>query len=257
MKEVVAYYEHNISGIYGFSQMKSGWKEVVERIISGTQLKSNSQDIIETVVSWLQEEKDLALILSRGLGLFVKSGETKFKSNYQARIEHDMKTLLKEKSFTSKLVIADAVSNLKITACLDKRSIEMTVYLNAPEDKKNRGKLSWIKRQLDYSQKRNEEEFNKIKDDIRIGIFVKYYHAPIKIKIDSIDDIDDELKNKEIKHFEISYLKDLGKKFSSRRKFVEIIEEMLIDYYSGIVQNLKKWNKPAPKISEKRIIESE
>ncbi|MCK5050222.1 MAG: hypothetical protein KAS53_00685 [Candidatus Cloacimonetes bacterium] len=255
MKEVVEYFGNPISGICGFSQMKPGWKEVVERIISGTQLKSNDPDIIETVESWLQEEKDLVLQLSQALGLFVKSGETKFKNNYQARLDHDMKMLLKEKCLSSKLVIADAVSNLNVTAYLDKRSIEMSVYLNAPENKMNRGKLSWIKRQLDYSQKRNEEEFNKIKDDIRIGIFVKYYNAPIKIKIESIDDIVDELKNKEIKHFEIYYLKDLGKKFSSRRKFVEIIEDMLIDYYSIIVQNLKKWNKPSPKIIENRIVE--
>jgi len=257
MKEVVAYYEHNISGIYGFSQMKPGWKVVVERIISGTQLKSNCQDIIETVESWLQEEKDLALILSRGLGLFVKSGETKFKNNYQARIEHDKKILMKDKCLSSKLVISNAVSNVNVIAYLDKRSIEMSVYLNAPEDKMNRGKIGWIKRQLEYAQKCNENEFNKIKDDIRVGIFVKYANALIKIKIEKLDDVCDELTSKEIKYFEIYYIKDLGKKFSSRRKFVEIIEEMLIDYYSGIVQNLKKWNKPAPKISEKSIIDVE
>ena len=131
----------------------------------------------------------------------------------------------------------------------------MLVYLNAPDNKMNRGKIGWIKRQLEYSQKCNEKEFNKIRNDIRIGIFIKYYNAPIKLKIEELDDVCSELGSKEIKYFEIYYLKDLGKKFSSRRKFVEIIEEMLIDYYSGVVQNLKKWNKPAPKITEKRILE--
>lgn len=257
MKEVVAYYEHNISGIYGFSQMKPGWKVIVERIISETQLKSHCPDMKETVESWLQEEKDLALILSRALGLFVKSGETKFRNNYQARIEHDKKILLNNKCLTSKLVVSNAVSNLNVIAYLDKRSIEMSVYLNAPEDKMNRGKIGWIKRQLEYAQKCNEKEFNIIKDDIRVGIFVKFANAPIRIKIEKFDEICDELPSKEIKYFEIYYIKDLGKKFSSRRKFVEIIEEMLINYYSGIVQNLKKWNKPAPKISENRIIESD
>ena len=254
MKEVVAYYEHKISGVYGFSQMKPGWKVVVEKIISGTHLNSNDQNVIETVESWLQEEKDLALILSRSLGLFVKSGETKFKSNYQARIDYEKKMLLKEKSLSSRLVIADAVSNLNVTAYLDKRSIEMSVNLKAPENKMNKGKIGWLKRQIEYSQKRNEAEFNKIKGDLRIGIFVKYYNAPIKIIIEKLDDICDELKTKEIKHFEIYYIKDLGKKFSSRRIFVEIIEDMLINYYSVIVQNLKRWNKPSPKIIETKIV---
>ena len=39
MKEAIAYYENKISGVCGFSQMIPGWKEIVERIISGTQLK--------------------------------------------------------------------------------------------------------------------------------------------------------------------------------------------------------------------------
>ena len=211
----------------------------------------------ETVESWLQEEKDLALILSRNLGIFVKSGETKFKNNYQARIDYEKKSLLKEKFLSSKLIIADAVSNLSVTAYLDKRSIEMSVSLNAPENKLNKGKIGWIKKQLEYSQKRNENKYNSIIEDIRIAIFVKYSNVPIKVKIEKLDDVFDELRKKEIKHFEICYIKDIGKKFSSRKKFVEIIEKMLIEYYSGIVQNLKKWNKPAPKITEKKIIESE
>ena len=130
----------------------------------------------------------------------------------------------------------------------------MSVYLNAPENKFNKGKIGWLKKQLEYSQKRNENDYNKIIEDIRIAIFVKYSNAPIKVKIERLDDVFNELRNKEIKHFEICYVKDIGKKFSSRKKFVEIIEQMLIDYYTAIVQNLKKWNKPAPKITENELL---
>jgi len=256
MKEIVAYYENKVSGIYGFAQMKSGWKEIVENIISGKQLKLNDPNINEAVESWLQEEKDMALILSRNLGLFVKSGDTKFKNNFQARIDHDKKMLIKKKSFTSKLIIADAVSNLNVTAYLDKRSIEMSVNLHAPESKQNRGKIGWLRKQLEYSRKRNEEDYNKLKDNIHIAILIKYSNNPIKIKIAELEDIGDDLKGKEIKDFVICYNIDIGKKFSSRRKFVEIIEQMLIDYYKGLVQNLKKWNKPAPKITEQKLVGS-
>ena len=33
--------------------------------------------------------------------------------------------------------------------------------------------------------------------------------------------------------------------------FVKIIEEMLIGYYQSIVQHIKKWEKPVPKIANK------
>ena len=53
---------------------------------------------------------------------------------------------------------------------------------------------------------------------------------------------------KEIKEFNILQVTDLGRKFSSRRGFVETIEAMLLGFYQGVVQHLKKWEKPAPKM---------
>ena len=57
-----------------------------------------------------------------------------------------------------------------------------------------------------------------------------------------------KLNGKEIKSFSIVYINYLGKKFESRVKFVSIIEQMLVEYYEGVVQYLKNWEKPAPKI---------
>ena len=56
------------------------------------------------------------------------------------------------------------------------------------------------------------------------------------------------LKNKEIREFRILLIKDFGRKFASPKKFVEMIEHMLIDFYSGIVQHLYKWEPSAPKM---------
>ncbi len=46
--------------------------------------------------------------------------------------------------------------------------------------------------------------------------------------------------------------KILENNFSSRKNFVNIIEEMLLDFYSGIVQHLSKYEQPAPKIIENK-----
>ena len=37
---------------------------------------------------------------------------------------------------------------------------------------------------------------------------------------------------------------------------MKIIEEMLIDFYTGVVQNLSKYEAPAPKINEKRELKN-
>ena len=60
MQEVVHYFESPKSGVLGFNRMKPGWKEVIEKINSGTRLKAIDSDVEQTIQSWQQEEKDMA-----------------------------------------------------------------------------------------------------------------------------------------------------------------------------------------------------
>jgi len=250
MKEVVAYLENNISGVCGFTKMKPGWKDVVDKINSGSRLKQTDLFVIDTVTSWQQEERDMALILSRKLGLFVKTGSAKYKHDLQLRIDNDVKTLITNKLLMSTLKVSGAVSDILIKALFDKRTIEMSVRLNVPIDKTVRGQIGWLKRQVDKCLKKNEEKFNELSHDIMIDIYIKHAKGPIRIHSKNIENIYPDIKNKEIKEFGVVLVKDFGKGFSSSKKFVEIIESMLLDYYKVIVQYLTNWEKPAPKIPE-------
>lgn len=68
------------------------------------------------------------------------------------------------------------------------------------------------------------------------------------MSIDKLEAIFKEIKNREIKEFRILFIKDFGKSFAQCKKFDEIIENMLINYYSGVIQFLSKWEQSAPKI---------
>ena len=250
MKEVINYLEYEKSGIYGFNQMKKGWSSIVEKINSGASLKQNDPDLEDTVISWQQEEKDMALILSKNLGVLVNSGKVKYKGNLKTRLDDDKKKIISNKFLTSTLRVKGAVSDIKIKALFEKRIIEMSVTLKAPQDKTIRGQLGWIKRQIDICNKKNEKTFQKIKNEILIEIIIRNSNKSERISLIDIDNIYAEIKNKEIKEFKILFIKDFGKQFASRIKFVEIIERMIVDFYSGIVQFLSKWEKHAPKMIE-------
>lgn len=251
MKEVVKYFEYDKSGICGFTQMKKGWGEIVEKINLGTRVKLSDSDLDEAVISWEQEEKDLALILSKNLGVFITSGETKYKGDLDSRIIDDKKRLKEEKILSSSLKVKNAVSDIKIDASFEKKTVEMSVILKAPQDKTIRGQLSWIKRQLRKCRKKNTKKFLKVQQEILIDISLKNTSKSERVNIDNLDNIYSEIKDREIKEFKVMMIKDFSRKFSSCKKFVEIIEEMLLDYYSGIVQSLTKWEEPAPKMIEK------
>jgi hypothetical protein len=49
--------------------------------------------------------------------------------------------------------------------------------------------------------------------------------------------------------FKVLMQRDLKKKFSSGKGFVTEIERMLLDFYSLVVQNLKSWTPPQPKLA--------
>ena len=250
MNEIVNYLEDKKSGVSGFHQMKAGWKDVIEKVNSGAILKLHDKDVCDAVISWQQEEKDMALILSQHLGVLVDSGEKKYKGKLSARWSDDKNSLIKEKMLSSTLRIRDAVSDIKISGLFEKRTVEMLVSLKAPHDKSTKGRLSWIRRQFENCRKRNEETFDAIKNKLYIDVRVKNSRNLVRMSISKFDDLYEEVKDREILEFRILYINDFGRNFASPKKFVEQIEKMLIDFYSGIVQHLNKWEPSAPKMAQ-------
>lgn len=253
MKEVVDYFEHEKSGVCGFTQMKAGWKAIVEKNKAGIILKYDDPDVKEAIESWMQEERDMALILSRNLGVLVKSGENKYKKNFIARLESDIKKLVNGKKLSSTLKIERAVSDITIQVDFNKRCVEMSVCLNVPRNKKSLGQFGWLKKQLEKCQNKNLKEFALISDELHIDVKVKNANNRERFHFNQIEEKAIEYKNKEIKEFKVVQIKDFGVKFSSQKKFVEIIEKMLLDFYAIIVQYLEQPKIIAPKINAPKI----
>jgi len=250
MREVVKYFDHNVSGVNGFTIMKPGWKNVIDKMRSKSSLRKNDPDVIDTVSSWLQKERDMALVLSRELGLLVKSGIPKFKTNLKGRIDHEVKCLLDNKALSSTLQISDAASNIEVTARFDARQVQMEVILNPPEDKTNRGKIGWVRNQILTAQKRDQKAFGKIESELALYIYIKRQKEPSKVLLSDMDDAWERFKDREIRNFGIRQEKNLARNFESRKNIVKSIEDMLVDYYTGVVQYLKAWIKPAPKTQQ-------
>ncbi|WP_436514552.1 hypothetical protein [Ekhidna sp. To15] len=246
MKEVVAYLEHKDSGVSGFTKMKSGWKEVVEKIISNAPIKVNDKIVEEAVLSWQQEEKDMALMLSRELGVLVGQG---LKSKKQTTSGLS-KQLVNDHVLSSSLSVEGSVSDLEIEAVMGRRTISMAVIVDAPLDKGTKGKVGWIGRQLEGCRKKNSEGFEAIENYIWVEAQIKYTSNHERVKYEDIDQLAELDKSKEVVAFKICLVEDAGRKFDSVKKFVETIESMLVDYYQILVQNLSNWDRPAPKIKD-------
>lgn len=253
MREVVNYLESPKSGVVGFSQMKKGWTDVVHRMNAGASLKQSDNSVDETISSWLEEERDMALILSRELGLLVRSGQNRFKKDLSSRIKHEKKQLISNKSLETILHIDGVASDIIVQPNFGRKNIEMSVKLGAPRDRALRSQITWLKNQIKYCSRKNPELFGTIEKEIMVDINIKFTSKPIRIPYADLEYAYEKLGTKEIKSFSVLQVKYLGRKFESRKLFVNIIEEMLIQYYQIIVQYLKKWEKPVPKIVKKEV----
>ena len=252
MSEVVRYFEHEKSGVVGYTQMKPGWTDIVNKINVGTNIRLDDESLYDTVASWLEQERDMSLILSRKLWSFVYSVKKQFKNNLNKRIEYEKRFLIKNKHLESVLNIEGIVSNISVKPHFDRRNIEMGVQLDAPLDRGTKAQLTWVKNQFKNLAKRNPESYANIEKELKVEIWLKFFKNPILIGVNELDEIFYSIKDKEIKSFNILQIKYLGKKFESRKGFVQFSENMLVEYYQVVVQYLKKWEKPAPKIVEKK-----
>jgi len=243
MKEVMHYFNDERSGVNGFNSMSKGWVAVSTKI-NKQQPLDNDDEIIEAITSWHQEESDMSLMLSRNLGVFVKSNiETP-----KAKLQRDIKRLKEKHYLSTNLRIKGAVSDLKVVIDFSRKTVSMSVRVIPPLNTGSISKISWIKKQ-----------FNKCKDvsvldDLYIEADIKFSSKSIKYSYNDIDQFYDyqNIKNIDIIAFDIELIKTA--KINSGKPFVIQTEKMLLEYYNVIVQDLKSWEKPAPKLKTEEII---
>ena len=250
LTEVMHYLESDTNGLRGFSQMKKGWSNVVAAIKTG--VKPEQYDLEEAVQSWLEEQTDMAHLLSGELGVPVSTSSAKKDGSLVKKLKSEISSLSKTNQLKFQLLIKDVVSDIKVVADFRNETIEMSIDLDAPSEdsKRNRARLTWLNNQLKRAQERESEAFNKLSDDIFIDVSVKFGRQPIRYKLSDFHIAWEDLVNeKDITSYSILAIKDIGAKFKSNKKFVELIEQMMFDYYQGLVQNLKSYTRPAPRIS--------
>ena len=246
MKEALFYFENPLSGIRGYNQMKAGWKELAENIHAQKPLKLSDSYIEDAVLSWHQEEKNMSLLLSRKLGTFVKPF-----SKSKDSLKNDIRKLVKENYIKGGISVKNAVSDISIKVEFERRVVSMAIKIIPPLTRGNIAKTTWIAKQLENCKKKSPTLFDKHSKNLWLEANIKFAQENLKIRFSEFSQFPELIKDKkDIQAFRIVLIKSFGSNFASTKKFIEIIEQMILDYYESIVQHMVNWKKPAPKIVE-------
>lgn len=246
MREVLFYFESEKSGVQGYNKMSVDWKDLTENILAHKTPRETDPVLINAIKSWYQEEKDMALKLSRELGVFVRT-----KAKTPEKLKSDVKQVIKHKSVKGKITVKDAVSDIILEADFEKKNVKMTVDITCPDTGTNTSKINWLVRQLEQGKKKSKESFDALKDCTYVVANIKYARTPINERLLDVSNLKGLPKNEEIKSFRLYIVEDFGRKFVSQKGFVSKVEQQLIDFYDAYVQYLTNWTKPAPKIEVK------
>lgn len=252
LNEMVRYFDHDSVGVSEFTSMNKEWKDVTTAVRSGSSLSKTSDDVQNTIISWHQETRDLCLLMSRSLAVPVSLRLSRKHTNDPlARLKDDVDVFVKSFTLSCELDIPNAVSPLKITADLQRRTVDCLMSLNAPKDKQRASaKLNWLLRQL--------------KDTNDNDIFIRAYtlgrgNNP-QVKLNDIRENPDVLLIREgtpiqPTAFDVILSRDLAGKFSGRNTFIQSVEETVKDFYALAGQNLEAWTPPAPKVKQHKAQE--
>jgi len=244
MKEVLHYFESEKSGVKRYTKMSDEWKTLTENISAHKPIKEKSPILEKAILSWYEEEKDMALKLARELGANVKS-----KNRSKASLKSDKQYVIKNNAIQTSIHVKNSVSEINIKADFEKKNLYMSVNMNPPETGTNNAKVNWLIKFLEIGKKKSEKAFFKNAKKIYISANIKYSRIPITYSLTEVAKLKEVHKKDEIKDFKIYIVKELGRSFVSSKRFVNNIEELLLDFYEGYVQHLVNWTKPAPKIA--------
>ncbi len=246
LSELVRYLDHDSSGISALSKMPSNWKDVCNRVQQGATLNKNS-DIVENSVSgWHQLLRYLSLNLSMSIGQPVSIVLTRSRDkNPDLNFSEDCSFLSKECSLSAEFDIPNAASKLLFTADFLRRTINISMKLEAPKDKSRAtASINWITRQL---------------KDRGLGTVLIRAYWPKRIQMTSVS-LEKAIENpaslippntSELPVFlEVVRVIDLAARFKGAKTFVEEVSKEFPDFYEDVGQHLTKWVAKAPKVKE-------
>ena len=244
LDELVRFLDHSSTGVMRFDRMDGNWKDLVTSVVAGAPLSRSSKTVTDTVANWHQECRDLALKLMVRVNSNVAIRLPQaHRLDPQRRIADDAERLRETSRLVVEFNVPDAASLIKVETDLRTRSIQVSMTLRAPEDRKSaRARTNWLLRQLAGSEPTDlhikavwpgrtaatQETLTAVRADANILRVPNPNVAPTS--------------------FEVRLVRDAGSRFAGAKTFVDELEKSVLRFYAEAGQRLKNWQAAAPKM---------
>lgn len=243
LEEFVRFLEHDSAGVSEFEQMGKEWVEACKLLFAKSVLDKKSPLGPAVVSDWDELMRCTALLMSRELETNVTTVlSSKERRDPKSRLDAIQSAFICTGALESRLDVPDAASPISVEADLTRRSVTVSMSVDAPRDKARApATVTWLLRQLAKTE------------DGSLMVVAKWpgrtpdtYAELSKIR-ENVDALVGERKGQLPRTFEIKAVSDLGGKFTQRRNFVPELVSCVTKYYEAVGQHIVQWQAPPPK----------
>jgi hypothetical protein len=241
LRELIHYLSSEASGAVGFEDMGDKWVAVRKAAHDST-LRASDPAAHDVAERWEQFTDYLCLSMSQELGATVTVQRPRGQTT-PTRLEELAKGMANDGVLSSTLRVPDAVGPLTIRSDLRSRQTFVSISVAAPRDKRPKTSISWLLRQL-----------REASDDLLIE--VAYPNARettaaslSEVRVDSSRLLYRADPKRDPRQFIVTKARPMGQKRGrAEGSFVRETSAQTVAFYRDIVQNLKAWQAPAPKL---------
>jgi hypothetical protein len=241
LRELIHYLSSEASGAVGFEDMGENWVTVRRSAHEGT-LRTGNPAARDVAERWEQFTNYLALSLSQELGASVIAQRPRTQS-MASRLDETVRSLVESGEMRSTLRIPDAIGPLEIRTDLRSRQTTTSVGIDAPREGRLKARFSWLLKQLADAP-----------DDIRVEAAFPNARVTTAASLGSVRDDAAVLfyppdRKRDPRAFVVARSRPMGQKRGrAEGSFVRETSAQAVEFYRDLVQNLKPWHAPAPKL---------
>ena len=244
LAELVRFLDHPSTGVLRFDRMGSDWRNVVTSVVAGAKLARTSDAVVDTVANWHQECRDLALKLTELVNANVVIRlPMAHRTDPRRRVADEAVTFCNTATLGVEFNVPAAASPISVRADLRTRSIQVSMSLRAPGDRKSsRARTNWLLRQLVGSDAR----------DLHVRAIWPGRRTATMDTLEVVRADPDAVRAENTalspRTFEVILVRDAGARFSGTKTFVDELESSVLRFYAEVGQRLKAWQPSAPRI---------
>jgi len=238
--ELIRYLSDPRSGVMGFASMGPSWTAIRDGARAGT-LRMADKEVAAVAARWDDLMRYVALDLTRELGRDVRQVLGSKERTPVARQQALQLSLADRGVLYGELSVPSAAGTIALCADLRAREISTTTRIDAPQDGKSRGRVSWLIRQLANAP-----------EQLKIESRAAYASETLACSLAEVRRTPESLfpgGDRQIKEFRLTLSRPPGaNRDAGKGSFADSVVEVTKQFYSQVLQPMHAWKEPAPKL---------